>query len=266
MTYSFSSVDYDKHPAFISYNSFAPQTDTTLIQHCWTEIDKAVNLIKNSEEYLSESFIERYLCAQINPLITEISRITGSYMPSNAWFQDVVTDALSKTSDTIKKELLYENDKKHSTYQVIHAPLTKKVNQELRTQGVSFTKFPQEYLDIVFNSLSSERVQITEMVKNDPTKLHSLPLPLGGQYFKITHELLKAYGIMDGATMFAEHQLEIIYVTLCLSCSSQNWFRDCYADIGVGTSSLAYLHLDHDFDVVKVLMYLLHQVNQHHLA
>jgi hypothetical protein len=249
-------VDYDNHPAFNRYSHLINKVDTSVIMAIWHEIDRATKLVKESQEYLAEDFIRRYHEFQVCPFVDEILRITNSHMPSSAWFKEVVSEALFKTRETLLKEMLYENEKKRSVFQVTYSPYAEKVKNDLKNEGVSFTLLPQEYLDMVYDSIASDRATIEQMVHNEPGKMHSISLPMSGPYYQITQELLRAYGVFDGVTLHSRQPMEIIYVSLCLSCASQNWFRDCYEDVGVGTSKLAYLHVDNDFDIVKVLMYL----------
>jgi hypothetical protein len=50
--------------------------------------------------------------------------------------------------------------------------------------------------------------------------------------------------------------MEIFYYALEYNQPQQNWYRDCYIDIGMPTSRTAYMHFDADRDVLKAMLYL----------
>lgn len=249
-------IDYDSHPAFHAYTSPNSNSDTSILKHIFLEIDVAMNAALMTNDYLSDGFISRHVSAHIDPLLSEVSKVTTCHLPQGAWYQDVVQSALSKMRQTLIKQIQYENEKKQSEFTATHTPLSRQVVDNLESQGVSFECFPSEYIRMIYDNLAEQRAQLEQIVSKEPHKLHGVSLKTEGAYFQIMMELLRAYGILDGATLLSQCEMEVIYVSLGLSCSSQSWYQSCYEDVGLPTSKLAYLHLDHDFDLVKILMYL----------
>jgi hypothetical protein len=249
-------IDYRSHPAFSGLSeSLLNDNEEEFLERIVSEIDEVYALATSSTSALSQNFLTRLQNSFINPLFSELESLLQKGVPNSCIYKGSISEIVNQTLTTIEKQIQFRNGSKLSEKVVVDAPLTRSTAEDLRLVGASIRKLPEEYIQALWTLTEPYRAASLQMRRTNPYKVCSNPLPLSGQYWEITSQILKGVGFMDALNLHYGYQMVPMYCTLVHSYPGESWYRDPYQDVGLRTSQCTYMHYDHADEVPKALIY-----------
>jgi hypothetical protein len=251
----FPVVDYAAHPAFRGFAA-APAAKDAAVEQAVGKADAALEEIYASPTALPVAGIEDHYRQNVRPNLDEIRRLCLDQLPNGSLLGKVVGDALEETHQDLLRALCYQNEKKRYRPANRVAGVAEQVAADLSEKGISLHRIPDQTIRAILDDVEPLRERLLELSTRNEGDRCSLALPPSGRYWKELGSYLDRCGILAGCSHSRREPLELNQCGLILSHDQEQWWRDCYKDVGTATSRTTYMHNDKDFDYMKVLVYL----------
>jgi hypothetical protein len=108
----------------------------------------------------------------------------------------------------------------------------------------------------MFDAVLPWRQELMKKRSENRGAIQTMAIPHQGRHIDILNEVMKSSGIFDGVRLCSQQNMRLMHLCLMYSYPGQEWFEDCYEDVGLRTTKTAYMHFDHDYDIIKSLVYL----------
>jgi hypothetical protein len=243
------------HPAFKA--TCENRASDEAITACFAELDSIISIIENDtrafeSEIQSLSFINR----NVTPLFKQIENNALASKSIAPRMVSVLRDALEHARTNFVRYLSLLDYRNRSNYSVSISDRSRRVCSDLTNHGVNIFRIDQEIINNLYNSIWPH-AQNEMQSKNMDVRLHrTVSLPMEVEYAKYVHSLISDLGIIDGAKSFFGADVEYYYLCWQYSDSNEEWFKSPYANFGLPTSKAAYGHFDHDYQLLKAIIYL----------
>ena len=83
-----------------------------------------------------------------------------------------------------------------------------------------------------------------------------MSLHISSPAYRMLKQMSEESGLVEFVSAYTGKEMEFWYAALDHAHSGQDWYKACYADIGLPTPKTVYMHYDADFDLIKALFYL----------
>jgi len=126
----------------------------------------------------------------------------------------------------------------------------------LRRDGFCKFSADQELADRVWLQTKLERFVLRAKARRSPTGRCVMPLR---EFWPSGHAIWQAVrekGLLQIASLYLGKPMKLHYASLELTHPKQDWYKDCYADVGIATARTAYMHHDADPATVKAMLYV----------
>ena len=130
------------------------------------------------------------------------------------------------------------------------------VAAQIADDGIAVASVPEPTVAAIRDHLRASIAEVRQMADRAPLDRRSLPMPLQGKAWTRVWDALLDCGVVGGISLHERRQVKPMGWSLTLNTPSERWYKDCYADVGLETSPLAYMHYDHDFNYAKIQLYL----------
>jgi hypothetical protein len=242
------AIDYSQHPAFrASLRSSAP---CPLIRQYFADLDNLWGRLVGNE--VTESKIagvfheeRQRLMARIGPELIE---------HTDPVYRPYVIQAFDRSADAILKEVSC----------VVMAKITRPrrgrdaeaIAEKLR--DVSIVGFPMDATlrESIARSLDPYMNILREQRRTNGGARCFVAVPSWGKHWQLVKGFLKKNRIEEGISAYAGYPLKLSGYALTYSHPDENWFKKCYADIGLDVSSTVQMHFDEDNTSAKSMLYL----------
>jgi hypothetical protein len=128
--------------------------------------------------------------------------------------------------------------------------------EELHSDGFTRLSISTVERDELLALAAPYCAQLKQRAEANPGGRMNMPLPQGAAVMRRLGRLLHRNGAMEIGQANRKKPIEIDSFSLHYAHAGQDWYRNCYADVGLSTAKLAYLHYDRDATCLKVLTYL----------
>lgn len=126
---------------------------------------------------------------------------------------------------------------------------------EFRDRGCAEFHKP-ELARRVWAATWAERSLLRLRAKKNPHPHCVMSLHIASPAYRMVKRMAEESGLIDFISAYTGKDMEFWYVALDHAHPGQNWYKDCYADLGLPTPKTVYMHYDADFDLIKALFYL----------
>ena len=131
------------------------------------------------------------------------------------------------------------------------------MKQELETEGVVLRNIPKEYIDALWNYTQPVRARLASIRINEPpSRSCNISIGFDKPHGSLILEIMREVQFIDGLQAFYNCEVEPLYCAGHMCHPEEQWFKDCYQDVGLETARLAYAHYDSGFEVCKAVIYL----------
>jgi hypothetical protein len=250
----FPQITYSDHPAFSkSHESFG--LNNNFASELVAEIDQAYDRLAGMG-VLTESEWNRYFVTEIENRINKLKRqfleTCQLREPFKLFFDNAFRNSVSlmrqhaefRTRTALEAVLSAQNDSQQQL-----------LNTMFENGYVQFPSDPT-LAAAIWRSTNYERKVCVQKNKDNPGRRTALSLHPLSSASKLIRKKLASSGALNVASNYLGCELEWMYCSLELSKCTQNWYRECYIDVGVKTVRTAYMHLDADTEMIKGMLYL----------
>lgn len=246
----FFLLDYDRHPAFVGLSS-PGNWDAQLVENTLRAIDLDYGSLSKLQ-YAED--VKAQFQTSTAPRVDALLAYFEKNPCTSARAQSVLRASLLKLREDILAEVLFR--KSMGKPELARTEREREVYRALREDGIAVMQLDSSEILRVFQETSGERAAQKQHTLSLQGDRASSPLPLARNYWDRLLRMMNANGVIGGVSAFQGVPLEPIYCALTYSHSGETWWKNCYADVGVPTSKLSYLHRDNDLDLVKFIFYL----------
>lgn len=242
-------IDYGCHPAFAPYAT-NQQIDTAAIDEVFKEVDTHFRLLVSTPEALPAQFVRRYFARQMEPLFSELLTVVLEIAGKECWYYPYLPKIFTDTKSALMSEAIYRNENK------LYKPLDHPNGKEVAESGAAFLRIPKEEIEKIWQSVQIYRPEVCKIKEEAPWEVASLPLPHQGSWWELTNDLLRRSGALAILSHLHGCLLEPLNCAFMFSQSTDEWYKGCYADMGLPNSKTTYMHLDHAYQTPKMILYL----------
>lgn len=239
------AVDYAQHPAFPHSSTSSPEIGQYFagLDSLWGRLAGG----KAAENTIAETFAaERQRL--MNGVEQVLSECTGpAYRP-------FVIRAFDNSADAILKEIACIVDAK--TTRSHHGQEAEAIAQKLR--DISVVGFPMEpgLRARIAKSLAPYMETLKEQRRSNGGARCFVAVPSWGEHWQLIKGFLKKNRVEEGISAYAGYPLELSGYALTYSHPDENWFRQCYVDIGLEAPRTVQMHFDEENTSAKSMLYL----------
>lgn len=236
-------IDYAKHPAFSSLDITSDPGDDILEQ--LMGIDASLLNAKNPLQFEKESTAKWEAIFQMLD-----NRVQDADLCERTKL------SLANAAETMQAYCRWQHKPKQRLGKSKHPANTEKYLTDIHEDGGSVIQFPEEVLEKLRGMLAPEIQQTEARHKLKPTDRCSLHMRTRGEAYELAWKTLEQMGLIATLNEFFGRKVNPIYWYLAYNANTESWYKNCYGDVGLPTSDLAYSHFDHDFELAKIQIYL----------
>jgi len=248
-------VDYNAHPAFAPYAG-QNTIDSSMLDEVLQEIDTSFRLVVKSPESLSKHFINTLFSRQIDPLFNELKSGVQSMLKPSDFYYPVIPRALALAKNLLLQEVLYKSECKNLGAMPIRSEHVSTIGRDVATNGCGFLNLPREEIAKLWSGLQPLKPAVLANRAKTPWEIASTGIPQQGPVWQFLLDLLQSHGAFEALSQFHSCRVEPLHASLAHSCADEDWYRGCYADVGLPNSQCTYMHFDGSFHVPKIILYL----------
>lgn len=245
------SIDYRGHPAFREFPG-GPWTsaDEVCIADRIKAIDEAFVSLRD-DGTRSESEIDPLFEREIAMPARELGQFVAGRLAdprAGEWATRSIDGAFMQLRDQIHVA--------NRARRLARQPRVVPQLAELGSQGCTEVGVPAGSSAWLFELAEPYRRQLLERSETRPGHVQWIAIPPHGRLGRSFLRTLASAGVDRLASDYRGVPMAVDHLALHYSHPGQTWFKDCYADVGLPTSPLAYLHYDKDTTSVKAIAYL----------
>jgi hypothetical protein len=249
---SFPIVDYEQHPAFGNH-ALSPRPEDAEIHELVERINQALHGVSiaaasGSRRAVVDGF------EKITPSFDRLDSLLDQALRSEPSLCAAARQALQATRHYLTGDALFSAEK--LSYCRDRQGQVNGVAAALDEQGFAITSVPQEHLDRLRKATASAYDELLERARRDPYRRLMKMVPLDSEVASLVIQYVRSAAIDDAVERYCGHDMQIDSVLVEYSHEGSTWYRDCYGDVGLGTSSAVYMHCDYEYQRHKMTIYL----------
>ncbi len=246
----FDCVDYESHPAFKNIGRISKKNEKNLFRIV-NQIDENFNnLTISSKTNTSATSTQK----DIKKLVMDLKKESQNPLIEkrlNLLILNVIDDAEKELFNYLNYIDLQKKFKE------------KKLNSEnsvylsnLMQDGFAEIQFLEKDISLIKSMAKNLLERERERYQDCDTWRGAFSVPLYSLEGHFFNDLLKRYQILDLVSNFKQREYELYYLGLDYSHSRQTWYKGCYSDCLPDVNTTNYFHLDNDYNISKMMIYL----------
>jgi len=250
----FPCVDYASHPAYVSTGSLWCLDDDRVTQDV-AGVDAAFHdLLRQADRATGgeEARFNEAVGCRIDALqdyVVGAGGLTGR-------IAEYSIRAIRMARQSLLDEWEFQVRAHHLRYQTVLSAAQHTKLETLRKDGVICLEEKRELASRLWDKMWWERGLLRQQAARLPWGRCAMALDPHSPAGLMVQAALKHSGVFELAGAYLGCRMEFLYAALDHAHERQAWYKGCYADVGLGTSETAYMHLDADCDIVKAMLYL----------
>ncbi len=244
-------IDYAQHPGFKGL-TFGP--DDPDVNAAVARIDVAVRAVHESPRPLGTERLRRELAGNVDPVFTDLRKWAADrYDPATRVFTRI-NDALEQARTWLLDEACFRDAGK--SYRRNPAGVAGRVAEEMTEHGICCRSLHSAAIRELRDLAEPHRRRFEARAANGFSGRQAISVCPTETLWRRGLEIINGTGFVAGGGAYQRHEYEVGYLALEYSNERQDWWRDCYADVGLPTSPAVYMHFDQDFGLLKAMIYL----------
>jgi hypothetical protein len=249
------TIDYGCHPAFAGLVGTDGDMDSTFEVEI-ERFDSAYADLLASPLDAKEKC--RLFDTQLSPLLQEFAARIGQTKGVRQQLLSHLEAAVKIARASLRDDLLLEASMpalRNSDISNLE-PLQASLLSQFRQDG--FCKFPPDrgLAESITRNFWLERAFLRKRAAARPGRHAAISLHLFSPGAIALRKVLEAQGLFEIASAYMGKAMELLYFSLEFAHPNQDWYKNCYDDVGLPTSKTAYMHFDADSNVLKAMCYL----------
>lgn len=238
------AVDYAQHPAFPHSSTSSPAIGQYFagLDNLWDKLAGG-----GAETRIAETFAE-----ERQRLMAGVEQALAEY--AGPAYRPFVIKAFENSADAILKEIvcIVEARARRSR----HGQDAEAIAQKLR--DISVVGFPMapDLRARIAKSLAPYMETLKEQRRSNGGARCFVAVPSWGEHWQLIKGFLKKNRIEEGISAYAGYPLELSGYALTYSHPDENWFKQCYLDIGLDAPRTVQMHFDEENTSAKSMLYL----------
>ncbi len=250
----FPRVDYSAHPAY-ALKGYGSALDDDRIDQEVGGIDTAFQglLVEADGNTAGEDVrFDEVVGYRIDALL--------AYALGPGGLTGRIADYTTRAMRVAKQSLLDEWKFKIRSHAVRYQPVLTVAEQEklkvFKTDGVVCLDSREDAVAGLWDKIWWERKLLKQQAARLPWGRCAMALDPHSPAAQLLQSALQRSRVLELAGAYSGCRMELLYAALDHAHARQAWYKGCYADVGMDTTTTAYMHLDADFDIVKAMLYL----------
>lgn len=242
-------IDYRTHPGFRSHAIHTPGDESQITAAVRT-IDAAFDARIGSDSPITAD----EWAGSVSSAFADLKAFSGTMTGASTDVSARVHKALLQTEKELAAIVEYQCQRHNSP--MPNDSASSAVRSQIEADGIAVTRLADSTIATLRDALQNEIAEVRAMAERNPEERRSLPMQMSGKAWDILWTALNEVGIVGGVALHERREVRPMYWCISQNSPSERWFRDCYADVGIETSPLAYMHYDHDCNFAKIQVYL----------
>ncbi|MCS6317814.1 MAG: phytanoyl-CoA dioxygenase family protein [Nitrospira sp.] len=251
---AFPRVDYSAHPAYAS-TEYLCSLDDDRIGREVAGIDTAFRDLLMQADGKTEDVDVRF-----GEVVGRRIDALQAYALGSGGLTGRIADYTVRAIEVAKQSLLDEWKFKvwsySARYQPVLTPAEEGKLEVLKTDGVVCLDSREDVVARLWEKMWWERKLLRQQAARLPWGRCAMALDLHSPAAQLLQSALQRSRVFELAGAYSGCRMELLYAALDHAHERQAWYKGCYADVGIDTTATAYMHLDADCDIVKVMLYL----------
>ncbi|TLG77616.1 hypothetical protein [Methylocystis sp. B8] len=235
----YPDIDYRVHPAFRDLGVPA-RDDDSVVDGMIANIDRdleALHATRYHAAALREAFDSGPGC-RIAELAAYLDRTTSN---------ERVRRLLSRAFKDVTAELLYEarirNDR-HEFNRML-SPQARRVADDLKRDGAHICRLTGAERQKLWELCAPAVARLRAAAALNPKTRVAESMPRYSGVGVRLEKFFRRSGALDGLSAYFGSNVTFTGFSLEYSHNKQDWWQNCYADVGLATSKTVYMHYDH---------------------
>jgi hypothetical protein len=236
----YPDIDYRAHPAFRDLD-VPPRADDPIVDGMIRDIDRDLGALHNSE-YANDTALREAFDKEAGRRIAELAAYLDRTTPNER-----VGRLLSRAFSDVRTELLDEarirNDR-HRFSRRLSAE-AECVASDLKRDGVHICRLTDAERKKLWELCAPVVARLRAAAALSPKIRVAESMPRYSAVGLCLAKFFRRSGAMDGLSTYFGSNVTFTGFSLEYSHNKQDWWQNCYADVGLATSKTVYMHYDH---------------------
>jgi hypothetical protein len=236
----YPDIDYRNHPAFRDLGVPA-RSDDLVVDGMIEQIDHELAAIHN-QRFDVDAMLQNAFDAGVSRQISELAAYLDQTTPNER-----VRRLLSRAFKDVTEELLCEARIRNDRYQFNRtlAPQAQRVADDLKRDGVHICRLTNAEKAKLWALCAPAIARLRAAARLNPKIRVAESLPRYSSVGVRLDKFFRRNGVLDGLSAYFGSNVTFTGFGLEYSHHKQDWWQNCYADVGLATSKTVYMHYDH---------------------
>lgn len=235
----YPDIDYRVHPAFRDLG-VQPRTDDDIVDGMIADIDRELARLGETP-HASVASLHRAFNEGPARKISVLETYLDSTIPNDR-ARRLLTRAFAHVRDELLDQARIRNDR-HSFDRVLSSDALR-VSADMRRDGAHICRLPREDKKKIWNLCAPVIARLRAAADRDPKGRVAESLPRYSDVGVLLDKFFRQHAVLDGLSSHFGSNVTFTGFALEYSHSRQNWWQDCYSDVGLPISKTVYMHYD----------------------
>jgi hypothetical protein len=235
----YPDIDYRAHPAFRDLG-VSPRTDDDVVDGMIADIDRELGRLHETRfengVSLRQAFVEGP-----ERKISALESYLDETIPNDR-ARRLLKRAFAHVRDEFLDQARIKNDS-HTFDRTLSSDASR-VAADLRRDGAHICRLPRDDKKKIWNLCSPVIARLRAAAERDPKGRVAESLPLHSDIGVQLGRFFRRHAVLDGLSAYIGSNVTFTGFALEFSHSRQNWWQDCYSDVGLPISKTVYMHYD----------------------
>ena len=236
----YPDIDYRRHPAFRDLD-VPPRSDDAIVDGMIENIDRELRAL-HTVQHANEQALREAFDKESGRCIEELAAYLDRTTPNER-----VRRLLSRAFNDVKNELLDEarirNDRHHFNRRL--SAEAERVAGDLKQNGVHISRLTDAERKKLWDLCAPVVARLRAAAARDPKTRVAESMPRNSAAGNELEKFFRRSGALDGLSAYFGSNVTFTGFALEYSHNKQDWWQNCYADVGLTTSKTVYMHYDH---------------------
>lgn len=247
------TIDFKTHPAFRHLDMERSPNDA-IVQRLLEEIEQGCEDFSADRGWSKDRLAIEYR-EKIRPKFEQLKSIATENQKLDFWFRGYTLQAIERASEFLLEDL-YSRSSASTRGGALSGEAGTTCLQGILRDGFYRMDMDAALAEQVWGRTWWERSVLRRRAEIGPGRHCALALEKYSPGSLLIQKALRKKCVIDAVSAYIGREMEFIYAALDYSHEKQNWYKDCYFDVGFPTAKTAYMHFDADNDVMKAMLYL----------
>jgi hypothetical protein len=235
----YPDIDYRVHPAFRNLG-VSPRNDDEIVDRMIIDIDYSLQELHTTWLENARVLHQAFMKGPAQKINALAAYLDGTVPNDRA--RSLLARAFVHVGEELLDEARIKNDR--HTFNRAFSAQASRVATDLRRDGVHICRLPSQDKRRIRKLCAPLIARLRAAADRDPKGRVAESIPRYSDVGVILDRFFREHSVLEGLSAYFNSNVTFTGFGLEYSHNRQNWWQDCYSDVGLPISKTVYMHYD----------------------